>query len=716
LPDPVPSRIPPGLGLGPGRGPISAWVYGLAPVAATVLVRWLLEPVLEDKSPFLLFTFAVMLGAVLGGVRVGAAATALGAVAGILFLEESPAADVLRSGRALQLILYMSVCGAIVYLIDVLSRLRREAEAIAAEQGRLAEQLAEANRAKDQFLATVSHELRTPLTAIVGWAHLLKSGGLSQEKAAKALEIIDRNARIQAQLIADLLDVARITSGKLRIEPRETDAAAVVAAAVETVAPAARARGIELETDCDDGATLNADPDRLQQAIWNLLSNAVKFSPPHGRVRAALRVANDAVHITVSDTGPGLRPEFITHIFERFRQDGDGRRSAGLGLGLSIVKHIVEMHGGTVSGANRAPAPGAIFEIVLPRVLGTPAEGRPRTSLPPKAPPPRSRDGPDPHRRDQRLHDAHAGATGRRRLHPAIAEADRAGRVGGRDPRIGAPSSRLSCLYSRPPGVRGTGSRPRWASPTDAASTDRQIASRSAVVNPHLSSRAATYERTVGSRTAVLTSAMKEASASPPDTAGRRSRFPASERLAGSGGGQVGSDSFDFKLTVPYPDFLGDRSRWSSGHEGDPVCGGRPFPPRPLPRKGGPPAPVYLLLKILHPWGLSRGGAPRFCMELATTESSRMLWRRTSERGGEMAQMSPEANWDGRAREVVGMMMVGEGALAALEPVRHCRNWQGGPRRWRRLISFFVERPALTRAIGLAEIGAGLWLAARQRP
>jgi signal transduction histidine kinase len=138
-----------------------------------------------------------MLAAALGGVRVGATATGVGAVAGILFLEESPAVDVLRSGRALPLILYLSVCGGIVYLIDVLSRLRREAEAIAAEQGRLAEQLAEANRAKDQFLATVSHELRTPLTAIVGWADLLKSGGLSEEKAAKALDTIERNARIR---------------------------------------------------------------------------------------------------------------------------------------------------------------------------------------------------------------------------------------------------------------------------------------------------------------------------------------------------------------------------------------------------------------------------------------------------------------------------------------------------------------------------------------
>jgi CheY-like chemotaxis protein/nitrogen-specific signal transduction histidine kinase len=280
----------------------------------------------------------------------------------------------------LQLILYMSVCGAIVYLIDVLIWLRREAEAVAAEQRRLAEELAEANRVKDQFLATVSHELRTPLTAIVGWADLLKSGGLSEEKVAKALDTIHRNARIQAQLIADLLDVARITSGKLRIEPRETDASAIVAAAVQTVAPAARARGIELETDCEEGATLSADPDRLQQVIWNLLSNAVKFTPPHGRVQAAVRVADDAVHITVSDTGPGLRPEFIPHLFERFRQDGDGRRSPGLGLGLSIVKDIVHMHGGTVSAANRAPGPGAAFEIVLPRHRDTSARGMASTS------------------------------------------------------------------------------------------------------------------------------------------------------------------------------------------------------------------------------------------------------------------------------------------------------------------------------------------------
>jgi signal transduction histidine kinase len=365
------------------RGRLRRWFYGLAPVAAMVVVRWLLEPVLEDKSPFLLFTFSVMLAAALGGVRVGAVATFIGAVAGILFLEwPAGAVDVIASGRFLQVMLYLAVCGGITHLVDALRRLRDEANTIAARQAQLAAELAEANRSKDEFLATVSHELRTPLTAIVGWAALLKAGHLDPERTTHALDTIDRNAHIQAQLISDLLDVARITSGKLRLEPRTADVAEVVAAAAETITPAARAGQVELETDCGREAMAFVDPDRLQQVVWNLLSNAVKFTPPGGRVRAALRVEGDAIHILVSDTGPGLRADFIPHAFERFRQDAVGERAPGLGLGLSIVKHIVELHGGTVSAANRNEGTGAVFEVVIPRRGMAPADGRARPREP----------------------------------------------------------------------------------------------------------------------------------------------------------------------------------------------------------------------------------------------------------------------------------------------------------------------------------------------
>jgi signal transduction histidine kinase/ActR/RegA family two-component response regulator len=335
-----------------------------------VIVRALLEPTLEDKSPFLLFTFAVMLAATLGGVWVGVAGTAIGAIAGLVFLADTPqgAVEMFRSGRILQVMLYLAVCGGVMYLIDALRHLRHRAEAFAAQQARLADELGQANRAKDEFLATVSHELRTPLTAIVGWAHVLKTGRLTGPQMAKAVETIDRNAHIQTQLIADMLDVARITSGKLRLEPKPVNAADVVAAAVQTVAPAAHARSIELQEDCERDALVWGDPDRLQQVVWNLLSNAVKFTPPGGRVTATLRKVDRDIHINIADTGSGLRSEFIPHVFERFRQDRDGRRSPGLGLGLAIVKNLVEMHGGRVSAGNRSDGSGAEFEVVIPHL------------------------------------------------------------------------------------------------------------------------------------------------------------------------------------------------------------------------------------------------------------------------------------------------------------------------------------------------------------
>lgn len=359
-------------------GIVRGWLYGLTPVVLTVIVRWLLEPTLEDKSPFLLFTLAVLLAAIFGGVWVGATGALIGAVAGLFFLADTPRgpAALFRPGHILQLTLYLLVCGGVTYLIEALHRIRERAERYAAEQGLLAERLAHANRAKDEFLATLSHELRTPLTAIVGWADALTTGRLTTAQTEKAVATIDRNARIQAQLISDILDIARITSGKVRLDPQLVNLSDVVAAAIETVTPAARARTIELHSHGDPGALVWGDPDRLQQVIWNLLSNAVKFTPPSGRVNVRIRVGAGNVHLTVDDTGPGLRPDFIPHVFERFRQDDEDRRARGLGLGLAIVKHLVEMHGGTVSAANQSETSGAVFQVVLPQLVGAVAVRR----------------------------------------------------------------------------------------------------------------------------------------------------------------------------------------------------------------------------------------------------------------------------------------------------------------------------------------------------
>jgi signal transduction histidine kinase len=229
-----------------------------------------------------------------------------------------------------------------------------------------------ANRAKDMFLATISHELRTPLSPILAWAHMLREGRLDDEKARHALATIERNARSQGQLIDDLLDVSRIVAGKLRLEVRPVELAPIIQAAVEVVRPAAEAKSIRLEVVLDtETGHLAGDPDRLQQVFWNLLSNAVKFTPKGGRVQVLLERVNSHVEIAVSDTGRGITSEFLPHIFERFQQADTGptRGHGGLGLGLAIVRHIVELHGGSVHVESAGPERGATFTIKLPLVI-----------------------------------------------------------------------------------------------------------------------------------------------------------------------------------------------------------------------------------------------------------------------------------------------------------------------------------------------------------
>ena len=227
----------------------------------------------------------------------------------------------------------------------------------------------QANRSKDEFLATVSHELRTPLTSILGWARLLASGEVDTNKHAQAFETIARNAKSQAQLIDDLLDVSRIISGKLRLDLRPLELAPVIEAAVDSVRPAAKAKEIRLQLMLDPHmGQVSADPDRLQQLIWNLLSNAIKFTPRGGQVQVRLESDNSCAEITVSDTGQGIRPEFLPHVFDRFRQaDGSSTRThGGLGLGLAIVRRLVELHGGTVQVESGGEGQGAVFKLKLP--------------------------------------------------------------------------------------------------------------------------------------------------------------------------------------------------------------------------------------------------------------------------------------------------------------------------------------------------------------
>lgn len=225
-----------------------------------------------------------------------------------------------------------------------------------------------ANRLKDEFLATVSHEIRTPLNAVIGWSRMLRTGKLDDRSASHALEVVERNARAQKQIIEDILDVSRVITGKLQLNLGPVDLVSVVDAALDAVRPALEAKNIKIETIIDAGLKIvPGDADRLQQVVWNLLSNAAKFTPPGGEVDVKVRQSSSFVEIQVSDSGPGIEPKFLPYVFERFRQaDGSTTRThGGLGLGLAIVRHLVELHGGTITVENRDEGSGAIFTVKL---------------------------------------------------------------------------------------------------------------------------------------------------------------------------------------------------------------------------------------------------------------------------------------------------------------------------------------------------------------
>jgi PAS domain S-box-containing protein len=263
-----------------------------------------------------------------------------------------------------------SSAGIFAHGIDITEQVqaRREAE--------------RANRLKDEFLATLSHELRTPLNAILGWSHILQNRSLGESEREKAIATIERNARSQSQLIDDILDVSRIITGKLRLDVRAVDLAGVIMAALDAVRPAAEAKNIRLQTLIDPQAgPISGDSDRLQQVVWNLLSNAIKFTPKDGRVQIRLERVNSHIEVIVSDTGKGIEPEFLPFVFDRFRQsDGSTtRRQGGLGLGLAIVRQLVELHGGSVSVSSAGEGQGATFTVNLPLL---PLRAEPENNLP----------------------------------------------------------------------------------------------------------------------------------------------------------------------------------------------------------------------------------------------------------------------------------------------------------------------------------------------
>lgn len=227
-------------------------------------------------------------------------------------------------------------------------------------------------RMKDEFLATLSHELRTPLNAILGWTQLLRVGQSGMQDVQHGLEVIDRNARAQVQLVDDLLDLSRILAGQVRLDLQRITVVDVIEGAIESAAPAAHAKGVRLEKMLDPrGSMVSADPARLQQVVWNLLSNAIKFTPSGGKVQVLLERVNSHIEVTVSDTGVGIPLSFLPHVFERFSQRDatTSRRYSGLGLGLAICKQLVELHGGSIHAKSRGEGQGATFVVNLPLLV-----------------------------------------------------------------------------------------------------------------------------------------------------------------------------------------------------------------------------------------------------------------------------------------------------------------------------------------------------------
>jgi len=280
-----------------------------------------------------------------------------------------------KDGRLLNISLTVSpikneegvVIGASKIARDITDRKQADADLTQAR-----EDAEKASALKDEFLATLSHELRTPLNAVLGWASVLRSGKLQGEELEKGLAIIERNARAQAQIIEDLLDMSRIISGKVRLEVQRVDLPELVSDAVESVRATAETKGVRLQTVIDPHVSpVSGDPNRLQQVFWNLLSNAVKFTPKEGRVQVLLERIHSHLEISVSDTGEGIDPEFLPYVFDRFQQaDGSTtRRHGGLGLGLAIVKQLVSLHGGSVWAKSGGPGMGSTFTVHLPLVV-----------------------------------------------------------------------------------------------------------------------------------------------------------------------------------------------------------------------------------------------------------------------------------------------------------------------------------------------------------
>jgi signal transduction histidine kinase/ActR/RegA family two-component response regulator len=330
-------------------------------VAAATLLRFAVDPLIHDQIPYFIFVAAVVSATWFCGVDGGILATVIAAFAGNYFFVPPRHEFVPHGEDWIAMAMFAAVGLGLVWQVGRWKRTEGVLRSLHAEAERV-------NRLKDEFLATLSHELRTPLNAILGWAQLLNAGRLDPTGQKEAARTIMRNAEAQARLVNDILDVSRIISGKMHLKPTTVDVPSIASAAIAAVRPAAQAKGVEITEFLPEHLFMVGDADRLQQVAWNLLSNAVKFTPKGGRVDVRVEQKESQAVLSVADTGIGMEPDFLPYLFERFRQADSSttRRHGGLGLGLAVVRHLVELHGGTVraesAGANR----GSTFTIALP--------------------------------------------------------------------------------------------------------------------------------------------------------------------------------------------------------------------------------------------------------------------------------------------------------------------------------------------------------------
>jgi signal transduction histidine kinase len=365
---------------------IKRYLISAAALAVAILLSLAMRPLIrEGETPTLFFLAAVAVSARWSGLR-AAAVTIVLSVLALDFFFIAPRYAVGLAGEDLPIVTEFILVALLVGALNEASQRAKAALARANEEleCKVAERTSEllvanekeqkaradaeaANREKDIFLAIVSHELRTPLNAILGWSHILAKTPKDVEQA-RAIEVIHRNAQTQAKLINDLLDAARIINGKLQLDLRPLNLATLLQEVVTAMQPAAEAKQIRIETGLEPAAGVClADPDRLRQVLNNLLSNAIKFTPEGGLIRAEMTQRGDEAQISVSDTGKGISPEFLPFVFERFRQrDRADGRAGGLGLGLAIVRQLVELHGGSIRAASQGEGRGTTFTIRLP--------------------------------------------------------------------------------------------------------------------------------------------------------------------------------------------------------------------------------------------------------------------------------------------------------------------------------------------------------------